>query len=136
MSRTTMWFLLPAALVALIAVGADGGDPTEVAEPIPDEFVRMKNPAEMTAASVRYGGLLFSSQCTMCHGKDGKGDGDLVERLQLEMPDLSNPRTQKKRTDGEYYYIITQGHGRMHGLGDRFEEHTWDLVNYVRMLAR
>ena len=33
------------------------------------------------------GKLLFSSQCVMCHGKEAVGDGDLVERLNLDMPD-------------------------------------------------
>ena len=48
-----------------------------------------------------------------------------------------DPEQQKKRTDGEMFYIITKGHGRMPADGERFEETwRWDLVNAIRTLRR
>jgi mono/diheme cytochrome c family protein len=72
----------------------------------------------------------------MCHGAKGDGKGDLVPRLGLKMPDLSDPKLQAKRTDGEWFYIITQGHGQMPGEGDRLAAtRKWQLINLMRTLA-
>lgn len=104
---------------------------------IPDEARRRPNPREATAQSVAKGKLVYGSQCTMCHGKSGAGDGDLVARLKLEMPDLTNAQRQKSRTDGELFYVLTHGHGRMSGEGDRLDENMrWDIVNYLRSLEK
>ena len=73
----------------------------------------------------------------MCHGSRGDGKGELVGRLKLEVPDFTDPETRKKRTDGELFFILTDGHGEMPGEGARLTpEWRWDLVNYIRTLSR
>jgi mono/diheme cytochrome c family protein len=43
----------------------------------------------------------------------------------------------KDRTDGELFYIIKNGHQDMPAEGPRIKpEENWDLLNYVRSLAR
>ncbi len=43
---------------------------------------------------------------------------------------------QKKRTDGELFYILVHGHGGMPGQGKRLRpESKWDLINFIRSLA-
>ena len=104
---------------------------------VPDPARDRKNPVEPTEESIEYGKLLFSSQCVMCHGKQGAGDGDLVARFSYEVPDFTDPGLQKQRTDGELFYILHHGHGKMPDQGDRFDEKVlWDLVNYLRTLSR
>jgi mono/diheme cytochrome c family protein len=72
----------------------------------------------------------------MCHGADGRGSGDLVERLDLEIPDFTNAEWQKLWSDGSLFYVVTKGHGDMPGQKDRFDDKIkWDLVNYVRTFA-
>ena len=103
---------------------------------IPAEAKGTPNPEAATKKSVDHGGLLFSSQCVMCHGSAGKGDGDLVARFKMKIPDLSDPAFQSRWTDGQLFYVLTHGHGRM-PKQDRFDEKTrWDIVNYVRTLGK
>ncbi len=126
--------------VAFLAGGSAAQEQEEIPEPglppeIPAEAVNMKNPVSPTKESVEYGQLIYSSQCTMCHGEAGAGDGRLVERLGYEMPDFTNPEGLGNRTDGEIFHILTYGHGKMRGKGDRYLDKTkWDIVNFLRTL--
>ena len=103
---------------------------------IPQEAAKQVNPYAQDPQSVERGKMIFSSQCTMCHGADGRGTGDLVERLALVIPDFSDVKVQASWTDGAFYYVVNSGHGGMPGQKDRFDdERKWDLVNYVRTFA-
>ena len=128
--------------VLLGGAPADKGAPTDaevahlvgVPAEIPAEARDRRNPRPATKESVDRGGLLFSSQCVMCHGKDAHGKGDLVERLSLEVPDLTDPSLHEKWTDGQLFYVLNYGHGRM-PKQDRFRDDVkWDLIDYVRSL--
>ena len=73
----------------------------------------------------------------MCHGKDGDGKGDIATDMRLKVTDFTNPATLKERTDGELFYVIKTGKGDMPPEGKRMKpEGLWDLVNYVRSLAK
>lgn len=116
----------------------EGEDVPEAEVPlvIPDKEKNRKNPYQGNARSAANGKMLFQTQCVMCHGTSGNGKGDLVDRLGLKMPDFTDPAVQQRRTDGEYYYILTNGHGDMPGEGVRTsEEWRWDMVNYIRTLS-
>ena len=133
-------------LLSLVAFAAQEKLPEEtsaakaaaaVPAPIPEAAKAAKNPVQRSDESVERGRNLFASQCAMCHGQAGKGDGDLARALKMQVPDLTDPEQQKKRTDGEMFYIITKGHGRMPADGERFEETwRWDLVNAIRTMRR
>lgn len=100
---------------------------------IPDKEKQRQNPVKNDPESTRHGEELYVTQCAMCHGASGDGKGDLVDRLNLKVPDFTDPAVQKQRTDGELFYILTFGHGDMPGEGERLpEEWKWDLVNYIR----
>jgi cytochrome c len=102
---------------------------------IPEAEKNRKNPVPAGPESIESGRNLFSSQCTMCHGMKGDGKGDLVERLKLKVPDFTDAGAQKKRTDGELFYILTQGHGEMPGETRLESKDKWDMVNYIRSLS-
>jgi mono/diheme cytochrome c family protein len=73
----------------------------------------------------------------MCHGKDGDGKGDIAADMKLKVTDFTDPATLKGRTDGELFYVIKNGKGDMPPEGKRMKpEGLWDLVNYVRSLAK
>jgi mono/diheme cytochrome c family protein len=125
--------VVPVRLAAQIP--AEGS--ADVPEPIPAAAKNRQNPWPATAESIESGGRIFASQCAMCHGAKGDGKGDLAARLLYKMPDFTAPDAEKRRTDGELFYIVDHGHGRMTGEGDRLSDDTkWSLVNYVRSLAR
>ena len=72
----------------------------------------------------------------MCHGAKGDGKGEVVESMKLTMRDWREPATLAKLSDGEIFYIITKGKGKMMAEGDRVPEKLrWNLVNLVRALA-
>ncbi len=53
----------------------------------------------------------------------------------LPTPDFTAAQ-QKKRTDGELFYILTRGHAGMPGQGSRLrEKQKWDLINFIRSRA-
>ena len=137
--------LVPAALALVLCMfttlpmlaSTEQKTPEAEVPPIPDSAKNLRNPVPRSDDSIANGKLLFSSQCTMCHGAAGDGSGDLVERLGLVMPDFTDPRSASARTDGELFYILKNGHGRMPGQDDRMRESTlWDIVNYIRTLPK
>lgn len=133
-------FLAIGFLAVLPASTETPGETTETSVPeplqIPDAARNRPNPVPRTPEAVERGKVYFSSQCAMCHGTDGSGKGDLVGRLKLELPDFRQSEFQKRWTDGELYYVITEGHGRMKGEGDRLpDDWKWDMIHFIRSLA-
>ncbi len=128
--------LIPAAPLARAAgdeVAIDEQAAVRVPLVIPDKARKQRNPFEPTPESLARGKRLFSSQCTMCHGSTGAGDGDLAQRFEIPLPDFSK---RSNRTDGELFYILTNGHGKMPAEGERLPaEWRWDMINFVRVLA-
>jgi mono/diheme cytochrome c family protein len=104
---------------------------------IPPEYVNMANPAKPTAAALEDARRLYGYDCAMCHGKDGDGKGELVEQMKLELKDWRNPSSLEKMTDGELFYILTKGKGKMVPEEQRAKaEQRWQLVNLIRSFAK
>ena len=104
---------------------------------IPVEAARKENPIPSTPESLARGKKQYGYDCVMCHGKDGSGKGDVAVDMKLSMHDESNPATLKDSTDGEMFYIIKNGKDKMPPEGNRVKDETvWDMVNYVRSLAK
>lgn len=113
--------------------------PTEAPPPpIPAEDAAKKNPVKPTPDGMAEARKLFGYHCAMCHGKDGDGKGDLAADMKLQLKDWRDPNSLAKMTDGELFYIITNGRGKMTGgEGDRTKEVVrWNLVNVVRAFAK
>lgn len=133
--------VLPARMAALETNPASQAQEKETPQAslpqvIPEEEKNRKNPVEPTEESRALGKKLFSTQCKMCHGEGGRGDGDLAAEMNLKMPNFTDAETQKKRTDGELFYILSKGHGEMPGQGTRMRgENKWSIINYLRTLA-
>lgn len=112
--------------------------PAELPKPlvIPEEEKNRKNPIPANEESLEIGRKLYASQCALCHGEKGDGKGDLAADLKLSVPDFTTAEWKKKRTDGELFYILSIGHDRMPGQGDRLREvQRWHLVNFLRTFA-
>jgi len=103
----------------------------------PAEDAAKKNPVKPTPEGMAGAKKLYGYHCAMCHGKDGDGKGDLAADMKLGLKDWRNPDSLAKMTDGELFYIITNGRGKMTGgEGDRTKEEVrWNLVNVVRAFA-
>ena len=104
---------------------------------IPEKDAQLANTVKPTESSIAAGAKFYSSQCAMCHGKDGDGKGDLAQQMELKMPDYRKPETLAKFTDGELYYILTNGMGKMPAEGERTPaEKKWNVINYMRSLSK
>jgi mono/diheme cytochrome c family protein len=108
----------------------------KAAQVIPTEEKSRKNPISPTQDSIESGKNLYSSQCAMCHAPTGDGKGELSQKLKMKVPDFTNAGAMKKRTDGELHYILKKGHGEMPPETRIEEKELWDMINYIRSLAR
>lgn len=140
MSRFTL--VLPALLLFAPALSAQQpSTPTPQKTPayaaIPVEAIKQPNPVKFTPESITRAKKWWTLDCAMCHGKDGNGKGETATDMKLTLADFTDPATLKDRTDGEVFYIIKNGHNDMPPEGPRVKtEENWDLVNYVRSLAK
>jgi mono/diheme cytochrome c family protein len=101
-----------------------------------DAAAARPNPVPATADSVNKGAALFAIYCTPCHGASGKGDG-LVAAKFVPAADLTNGDLQKVRTDGFWQSYLSVGGAVMPSYGEALSpEERWDVVNYLRTLAR
>jgi mono/diheme cytochrome c family protein len=104
---------------------------------IPEGAVHQANPVNATPESIAQGKKWYGYDCAMCHGKDGDGKGDVGADMKLKVSDFTDPTTLEERTDGELFYIIKFGKADMPPEGARVKtDELWDLVNYVRSLAK
>jgi len=104
---------------------------------IPPEEAARKNPVPSTPEGLAEARRFYKYQCAMCHGENGDGKGDLVETMKLKMNDWRDVSSLAGRTDGELFYILTNGRGAMVGEGDRTKEPMrWNLINLVRSFSK
>jgi mono/diheme cytochrome c family protein len=102
----------------------------------PEDGVK-KNPVAPTPEGLAEARKLFGYNCAMCHGKSGDGKGDLAADMKLELRDWRDASSLEKMTDGELFWIVSNGKGKMPGEGDRTPEKTrWNFVNLVRSFAK
>jgi len=140
MSRLTL--LLPAALISLATLSAQQAQTPQKVTPssyaaIPAAAAKQPNPVKSSPESLARAKKWWNLDCAMCHGSAGDGKGSLAADMKLQIADFTDPASLKDRTDGEIFYIIKTGHQDMPPEGTRIKpEENWDLVNYVRSLAK
>ena len=105
---------------------------------IPLEAARMVNPVTPTHESQTRAKSRYDIDCAMCHGANGNGKGDpgIISDMGLTMMDFTNPDTLKNRTDGEIFYIIKNGQGKMLGEDRAKTDEIWNLVVYLRSFSK
>lgn len=93
------------------------------------------NPVAADDVSIARGAQLFATNCQMCHGDEGLGNGPVAAFLITKKPaDLTSDLVQSKN-DGTIFLTISNGFGYMPALNENFTiRERWDLVNYVRTL--
>jgi len=102
---------------------------------------RLVNPRTRTSESINRGRFVYETNCQVCHGTAGHGDGPISSAAGgpfFGVRSLVND-TIARRTDGYIYGVIVSGQVMGRGLmpvyGDKVRgTDRWDLVNYVRTL--
>ncbi len=132
----TSLFLLPLLLLLAPIHQQPAAAPAPSAA-IPAEAVHMLNPVKPTPEGMARAKKIYGYDCAMCHGATGNGKGDMVADLKLNLMDWSNPDALKNKTDGELYYIITNGQGQMPGEAGRAKpEDIWNMVVLIRSFSK
>jgi len=89
-----------------------------------------------TKASIASGSTLFSLECGICHGSDGRGQTPMGQGMYPRVADLTSEQVQSY-TDQELFWIVQNGvrYTGMPAFGKvETGERIWNLVNYVRTL--
>ncbi len=102
-----------------------------------DRTSELASPLEPSAARVLAGRATYQARCLPCHGPRGRGDGPAGAALDPPPADLLLHVPQ--HTDGELFYFIARGVPGSAMPAWRTilsETERWELVQYLRVLAR
>jgi mono/diheme cytochrome c family protein len=90
------------------------------------------NPIDPTVESIAIGRSLYTQNCSVCHGDDGRGDGPQASSLPVMPADfrLHVPYHQ----DEFFFLVMSNGLGEiMPSFGAQLtEEERWHLVNFLK----
>ena len=140
--RNTLVFGLAMAIrlsVTLLAVKTTAGsssDQQDGAWIAPPAARTAKNPVRPTQQGLKEAGELFEQVCSSCHGPKGAGDGTLGKVLTPKPANFTDAKRMNRATDGELFWKMTNGRGPMPSWQQLPETQRWELVNYIRTLAR
>jgi mono/diheme cytochrome c family protein len=130
-------------LAGLVGLTAAQDDPMKPRVPA-DQLAAAKklaSPVKVSAGVVAEGKALFEGKgtCFNCHGKSGKGDGPVGAALTPKPRDLTNCEFQKKRADGELFWVIKNGSpgtAMVPLVPPLSEEEAWKVIAYVRSFCK
>ena len=93
----------------------------------PASAAQTQNPYAGQAAAIEAGAKLYSANCGACHGRKGRGTGNV--------PPLARGPAQSAR-DGEIFWYITKGdvNNGMPAWARLPEQQRWQIVTYVKNL--
>lgn len=111
---------------------------------LPADADKTTNPVQATEESIARGKELYleptKGNCVFCHGETGSGnEANIAQgRLRRKPADLTNKERMTAMTDGEVFWKVSKGiRGIMPPGENRLnEEERWNVVNYVRTLAK
>jgi mono/diheme cytochrome c family protein len=81
------------------------------------------------------GKILYATNCLICHGERGKGDGVIGASLRPPPADLTAPQT-KAKSDKDLRVVILDGRGAMPAWKNRLKEQdVQNVLAYIRSLG-
>ena len=101
--------------------------------PVPAEYAGLTNPLGEAAATE--GAEIFRTNCEMCHGARGHGDGPAGQALDPKPRNLAN--LQAQAGDDFLFWRISEGKpgtSMVAFKGILSEEQIWQLVSFIRTL--
>ena len=108
----------------------------------PDDFLSKTNPLSSSAA-VKAGKELFLKTaqpvaCVMCHGEQGDGKGLMGAALVPPPRNFTCGVMMKDIPDGQLFWVIKNGSPGtgMMAFGGLPDEQVWQLIHYIRSLAK
>jgi mono/diheme cytochrome c family protein len=97
-----------------------------------DAAATLRNPVPASAESVARGADLYRTNCVVCHGEQGHGDGPVGRKFDPSPVDLNKDYTQSQ-ADGQLFFTLTRGRVAMPFYRDALsQQERWDVINYLR----
>ena len=123
-----------------MGMGPGGGMMARHHATIPEEYAGLANPVAADEASLERGGETYATQCAVCHGDGGMGDGPGAAGLDPVPAPIAH--TSQMLGDDYQFWRITEG-GVMPPFNSAMiawkgvleEEARWDVINYVQALG-
>ncbi len=94
-----------------------------------------KNPLPDLARAANSGKPLYQANCALCHGDFGASDGPASSSYDPRPTDLTKGEVTTD-PDGAIFLVIKNGKGKMPGMKRLTDEQIWQVVAYVRTLAK
>ena len=96
----------------------------------------MENPSKKQPIHLKSAKRLYFNECVICHGSNGKGEGEASFGLKIPPGDLTD-MFNRSQSDGAIYWKLTNGRGQMPSYSENTTElQRWQLVSYIRELQR
>lgn len=94
----------------------------------------LKNPFEGNATATAEGKVIYNQMCVLCHGLQGKGNGEAGLSLERKPANFLALKVINQ-TDGNIFWKITNGKAPMATYEELLtDDQRWKLVNYIREL--
>jgi mono/diheme cytochrome c family protein len=91
-------------------------------------------PVTLSPELLQRGRARFDIYCAVCHGLNGDGNGEVVQRGFPAPPTYHSERLRQAPI-GHFYDVITNGYGVMYSYASRVEpEDRWAIAAYIRAL--
>jgi mono/diheme cytochrome c family protein len=104
---------------------------------VPPAAKSLTNPAAVNPAGLAAAKQVYADRCARCHGDQGNGDGPDASMYKTPPGVLSDARSMGQQTDGEIFWKIGEGRRPMPGFAKELsDEQRWQLVNFIRSLAK
>ena len=109
----------------------------------PEEILAKTNPLPASSEILQAGKGLYLRDakpmaCALCHGKRGEGKGPVSGTMMPPARDFSCGAMMREISDGQLFWITKQGSSGtgMMAFPDLSDDEIWQLVHYVRSLAK
>ncbi len=100
----------------------------------PESSKNLTNPFKGNASATADGKKIFNQMCVLCHGLQGKGNGEAGLSLERKPANFLALKVVNE-TDGNIFWKITHGKAPMATYEELLtDDQRWKLVNYIRNL--
>ncbi len=97
------WLAVPIALVGISCLGCQSR--ATASPPASDPPA----PGQVPAAALAEAKHVYATQCALCHGQNGKGDGPLAASVNPKPQDYTNAQFQRTVSDATIRTAIVKG---------------------------
>ena len=118
----TMAGLLTAGSLALAHTDTRHASISEAKWKAPKRADKIRNPTKMTAANIAAGKAIFNTNCVMCHGVHGNGNGTAGAFLSVKPADFRKAS----------FWKLSNGKSPMPAFRDKLSRHKrWQVIDYM-----